>query len=84
MRFEAACCRAALSGLAGRAGSGVSAGEATSEADAAMSLLWEAVGMGYRNTDAYLTADALDPLRDRDDFRLLMMDLVFPAEPFAW
>jgi serine/threonine-protein kinase len=84
VRFEAACCRAALSGLAGRAGSGVSAGEATSEADAAMSLLWEAVGMGYRNTDAYLTADALDPLRDRDDFRLLMMDLVFPAEPFAW
>ena len=33
--------------------------------------------MGYRN------ADALDPLRDRDDFRLLMMVLAVPAEPFA-
>jgi len=26
---------------------------------------------------------ALDPLRSRDDFRLLMMDLAFPAEPFT-
>ena len=26
---------------------------------------------------------ALDPLRDRADFRLLMMDLAFPAEPLA-
>ena len=39
--------------------------------------------MGYRNPDAYRTEDALDPLRGRDDFRLLMMDLAFPAEAFA-
>ncbi len=31
----------------------------------------------------YLTESALDPLRDRPDFRLMMMDLVFPTEPFA-
>ena len=42
-----------------------------------------AVGMGYRNGNAYRTEDALDPLRSRDDFRLLMMDLAFPAEAFA-
>jgi hypothetical protein len=39
--------------------------------------------MGYRNPDAYRTESALDPLRTRHDFRVLMMDLVFPADPFA-
>jgi hypothetical protein len=39
--------------------------------------------MGYRSLDAYRTDDALDPLRGRDDFRLLMLDLAFPAETFA-
>jgi len=33
--------------------------------------------------DAVRTEPALDPLRDRPDFRLLMMDLATPAEPFA-
>jgi serine/threonine-protein kinase len=81
--FEAACCRAVLSGLAGRAGAGVSAEEAASEADAAMSLLRRAVGQGYRGAQDFRTQDALDPLRGREDFRLLMMDLAMPAEPFA-
>ena len=38
---------------------------------------------GYLSIDAYRGETALDPLRDRPDFRLLMMDLAFPAEPFA-
>jgi hypothetical protein len=41
------------------------------------------IPMGYRNPDTYRTEDALDPLRSRDDFKLLMMDLAMPAEPFA-
>ena len=81
--FETACCRAALAGLAGRDGSGVSAAEASSEAGKAMALLKKAVGMGYRNADTFRTEPALEPLRNRDDFRLLMMDLEFPADPFA-
>ena len=48
-----------------------------------MALLHKAVAMGYRTLDFFRTEDALDPLRDRDDFRRLMMDLAFPAEPFA-
>ena len=48
-----------------------------SEAETAEARLHQAVAMGYRN------ADALDPLRDRDDFRLLLMVLAFPAGPFA-
>jgi hypothetical protein len=81
--FLFACSHAALAGLAGRAGSGVSAAEAASEADAAMALLRVAVGWGYRSYAYYRHEDALDPLRDREDFKLLMLDMAMPAEPFA-
>jgi tetratricopeptide (TPR) repeat protein len=81
--YETACCHAALAGLAGRGGSGLSAAEATVEAEAAMGLLHKAVAMGHRDIGGFRTEAALDPLRNRADFRLLMMDLVFPAEAFA-
>ena len=48
-----------------------------------MALLYRAVAMGYRNRHAYRTEDALDPLRDRPDFQALLLDLAFPADPFA-
>ncbi|MGO9465621.1 MAG: tetratricopeptide repeat protein [Isosphaeraceae bacterium] len=81
--YETACCHAAMAGLAATAGSGVSASQAASESDAAIALLKKAVGLGYRHADAVRTEPALDPLRKRADFRLLMMDLAIPAEPFA-
>jgi hypothetical protein len=81
--FFRSCCHAGLAGLAGRPGSGVSAGEGQAESDRAMSWVRRAVALGYRNPDAYRTETALDPIRDRPDFRLLMMDLAMPAEPFA-
>ena len=82
-RFRYASARAALAALAGTAGSGVSDAEAASEADMAMALLRNAVEMGYISADAYRTDDALDPLRNRPDFKRMMMDLSFPAEPFT-
>jgi tetratricopeptide (TPR) repeat protein len=78
--FETACCHAALAGLAG---SNVSPGQRQAEGDQAMDLLRRAVGMGYRNRDAFRAEAALGPLRGRDDFRLLMMDLAMPTDPFA-
>jgi hypothetical protein len=81
--FEAACCHAALAGLAGATGSGVSPGQGQTKADQAMDELRRAVGMGYRNRDAFRTEAALGPLRDREDFRLMMMDLAMPDEPFS-
>jgi hypothetical protein len=81
--FETACGHAALAGLAGQPGSGVSAAEAESQAETAMALLCKAVGLGYRSPDAFRTDDALDPLRSRADFQLLMMDVALPADPFA-
>ena len=48
-----------------------------------MGWLRRAVGVGYRNANEVRIESALAPLRSRDDFRLIMMDLVFPTEPFA-
>jgi serine/threonine-protein kinase len=53
------------------------------DAPRAVELLGRAARLGYRNPYAYRAERALQPLRDHDDFRLLMMDLVFPAEAFA-
>ena len=39
--------------------------------------------MGYRSLDRYRTDDALDPLSDREDFKLLMVDLAIPDDAFA-
>jgi tetratricopeptide (TPR) repeat protein len=78
-----ACCHAGLSALAGRPDSGVSAAEGLAESDRAMTWLRRAVAAGQRNPDTYRTESALDPLRNRPDFRLLMMDLAMPADPFA-
>jgi eukaryotic-like serine/threonine-protein kinase len=76
-------CHAGLSTLAGLPGTQVPAGDRDAEADRAMSLLRRAVEMGYRDAQSYRTDPALEGLRDRDDFRLLLMDLVFPTEAFA-
>jgi tetratricopeptide (TPR) repeat protein len=81
--FETACCHAALCGLSGHEGAGVSAAEAADEAARAIAALSRATGLGYQYAHAWRTEPALDPLRSRDDFRLLMMDVVFPAESFA-
>ncbi len=81
--FFEGCCHAQLSVLAGREGSGVSAAEGETEATAAIRLLREAVRSGYDDATDYRTEAALDPLRDRPDFRLLMMDLTFPKDAFA-
>jgi hypothetical protein len=50
--------------------------------DAAKSLAALSAGWSTRESLAAIE-DALDPLRGRDDFRLLLMDLALPADPFA-
>jgi eukaryotic-like serine/threonine-protein kinase len=81
--FFLACCHAGLAGIAGRPGSGVSTADGAERAHQAMAVLGQAVRMGYRNPDAYRTESALDPLRNRPDFRALLMDLVMPSTPFV-
>jgi tetratricopeptide (TPR) repeat protein len=81
--FLMACCHAGLAGLAGQPGSGVSATEGVDQAVKAMALLRQVATLSFRNLAYFRTESALDPLRSRDDFRLLMMDVSFPVEPFA-
>jgi eukaryotic-like serine/threonine-protein kinase len=81
--FFSACCHAGLAGLAGRLGSGVSAADGADQAEKAMAVLRQAVALGYSSPDAYRTESGLDPLRNRPDFRALMMDLAMPSKAFA-
>lgn len=52
-------------------------------ADRAMEWLRRAVASGSRDSRALRTEAALDALRERPDFRLLMADRDVPSEPFA-
>ena len=81
--YDLACTQSLLSGLAFDAGSGLTAAEGQAEADQAMKSLRRAVAAGWKDR-AQMRADTdLDPVRNRPDFRALMMDLVFPTKPFA-
>jgi eukaryotic-like serine/threonine-protein kinase len=48
-----------------------------------MTLLRRAISGGHRNPVEFRQDPALDPLRSRPDFQSLMLDLAFPANPFA-
>ena len=77
-----ASCHAALSDLASVLGSGVSAAEGTAEADAAVAVLRRAFDRGHRDGSS-LRDPVFDRMRERADFRLLMLDFAFPADAFA-
>ena len=73
--FCIACAHAALAGLAGQEGTGVSAAEGKAHADQAMALLRKAVDTGYSDIGNFRTDGALDPLREREDFKKLHAEL---------
>jgi serine/threonine-protein kinase len=81
--FWLACARATLAAAAGSGGAARSAADAPGPADRVMDDLRRAVAMGYRSPAVFEHEPALAPLRGRADFRLLMMDLAIPADPFA-
>ncbi len=78
-----ACCRSLLSGLPMTPSSVLTAADLRGQAEAAVGLLRRAARAGHLIPGKLRVDSDLDPLRRRDDFRLLMMDLAFPAEPFA-
>jgi hypothetical protein len=63
--------------------SGTAVGGPAELNDRAMEALRRAIAAGYRNRDLLDRDHGLDPLRTRADFRALMLDLAFPADPFA-
>jgi eukaryotic-like serine/threonine-protein kinase len=75
-------CHALLSGLPGLPGSSITASDGVIEAERAMDILRGLFANSYRG-QGLRTEPALDPLRARPDFQLLMMDVAFPVEPFV-
>ncbi len=81
--YDLACSQSLLSRLASDAGSGLTAAQGEAEADQAMKNLRRTVAAGWKDW-AHMRADTdFDPVRNRPDFRALMMDLVFPTKPFT-
>jgi len=81
--YEHAATHARLGAMAGVPGSNVTAALGAAELDRAIDVLRRAVANGYRNLPRFERDPDLDPLRKRPDFRLLMLELAFPADPFA-
>jgi serine/threonine-protein kinase len=81
--YNLACYHSSLAGLADKPGTAVTAAEARDEADRAMDNLRRAAATGFRMSPLITGDRDLDPLRPRPDFRVLMMDLAFPEQPFA-
>jgi eukaryotic-like serine/threonine-protein kinase len=81
--YSRCCFRSLLSGVTPGPESGLTEEERRRQADMAMEDLKESVKGGYRNVAHMKTDTDLDPLRNRPDFRLLMMDLAFPGDPFS-
>ncbi len=73
--LERVSAHAVFSSLAGRAGSGVEQAEAANNADLAMRCLSRAVAVGYGNVNHIRIESALDPLRERADFKKLVAEL---------
>ena len=57
--------------------------QAQGYADRAVVFLQRAVAIGFRQPRQIAADPDLDPLRSRLDFRLLVLDLNFPADPFG-
>ncbi len=81
--YNLSCAHAMLAGVAGQPGSGLSAADKQAEGDIAMSGLRKLATSGFVDLTTLQSDADLDALRARPDFRLLLMDLALPADPFA-
>jgi serine/threonine protein kinase/tetratricopeptide (TPR) repeat protein len=73
--YNAACCRAITASLQAKAPAADALRLAKDEGDKAMAWLTNAVAAGYKNASAMKTDDALEYLRDREDFKKLVAEL---------
>ncbi len=81
--YDIACSQSLLSGAVVEAGSGLTVAAGRAEADKAMERLRLAIAAGWSQAALMRTDTDLDPIRSRSDFQLLIMDLVWPIDPFA-
>src|SRR5262249_45824006 len=81
--YYLAGCHALLGAAAGLPGSGLAAEDGPIELGRGMDALRRAVAAGYRDVTWMRRDPDLEPLRSRPDFRVLLLDLAFPADPFT-
>jgi tetratricopeptide (TPR) repeat protein len=82
--YDTACCHSLLAGAAPEPGSGLTPAGAQAEAKRAVAGVREAFARGYSNLVWVQRGDPdLKPIRRRPDFKMLMMDLIMPPDPFA-
>jgi len=81
--YDAACIQSLLSGAALEAGSGLTAADGQAEADKAIERLRRVIAARWSQVALLRVDSDLDPIRSRPDFQLLIMDLVWPIDPFA-
>jgi eukaryotic-like serine/threonine-protein kinase len=84
--YDLACVQSLISGIAAKAGSGLTSDEGRAAAEQAITTLHRAFDAGWNNPAWMRNDHDLDPIRSRPDFQLLMMkmmDRAFPAEPFS-
>ncbi len=74
---------ALLSPIAATPQSGLPRGAVSTEPGQAMAALARALTAGYGDEPRLRADPDRAVLRDRQDFRLLLLDLVFPDRPFA-
>ena len=82
-QFNVTTAHAGLAALADLPGPGRSAEEARRESDLAMLALRIAIEGGYRSPQRIWSSPQFSAFKLCQDFRLLMMDLAFPSDPFA-
>jgi tetratricopeptide (TPR) repeat protein len=81
--YNLACFRALLSGTATEPGSGLTSQDVSTLGKQAVTALRQAVGAGFRNVGFMRRDTDLDAIRGRQDFQDLLLDVAFPAMPFA-
>ena len=82
-KYNLAILHSRLAGVFTLPGSTLAAAENAAEADRAMAWFRKANDAGYRVVSPGRTDTDFAVLRSRLDFKLLMMDLVMPSDPFA-
>jgi tetratricopeptide (TPR) repeat protein len=82
--YDVACCHSLIAGAAPEPGSGLTPSYGRDEAERSVAGVRGAFARGYNNLEWVRHGDPdLKPIRHRPDFQMLVMDLEFPAHPFA-
>ncbi|MFO0892868.1 MAG: serine/threonine-protein kinase [Isosphaeraceae bacterium] len=81
-RYSLACCRAQMAPILDAGRDATSASEDRRLGDQAMSMLRISTAGTFRSAHIYRTDPNLNPIRDRADFRMFLMDAAFPEDPF--